>query len=175
MKHNKLYLLVAGIVLFSMVLAACAPEVSQPIATEVPEVSLPIATLEEPVATEEPTEEPVATDEPTEVPVAPAYEGMVYAAPNCDYGGILKSIEAVDELTVKFTMCVPDPAFPAKAAFSAFQIYPSEYLESTGGGGDLVDHPVGTGPFVFEAWNRGENVTLTRFDGYWGEPAKAAH
>ncbi|OGO60173.1 MAG: peptide ABC transporter substrate-binding protein, partial [Chloroflexi bacterium RBG_19FT_COMBO_47_9] len=88
--------------------------------------------------------------------------------------GILKSIEAVDELTVKFTMCVPDPAFPAKAAFSAFQIYPSEYLESTGGGGDLVDHPVGTGPFVFEAWNRGENVTLTRFDGYWGEPAKAA-
>ena len=174
MKHNKLYLLVAGIVLFSMVLAACAPEVSQPIATEVPEVSLPIATLEEPVATEEPTEEPVATEEPTEVPVAPAYEGMVYAAPNCDYGGILKSIEAVDELTVKFTMCVPDPAFPAKAAFSAFQIYPSEYLESTGGGGDLVDHPVGTGPFVFEAWNRGENVTLTRFDGYWGEPAKAA-
>jgi ABC-type transport system substrate-binding protein len=174
MKHNKLYLIVAGLVLFSMVLAACAPEVSQPIATEVPEVSVPIATPEEPVATEVPTEEPVATEEPTEVPVAPAYEGMVYAAPNCDYGGIMKSIEAVDELTVKFTMCVPDPAFPAKAAFSAFQIYPSEYLESTGGGGDLVDHPVGTGPFMFEAWNRGENVTLTRFDGYWGEPAKAA-
>ena len=33
MKHNKLYLMVAGIVLFSMVLAACAPQVSNPIAT----------------------------------------------------------------------------------------------------------------------------------------------
>ena len=53
---------------------------------------------------------------------------LKFEAADCEYGGILKSIEAVDELTVKFTMCVPDPAFPAKAAFSAFQIVPSEYL-----------------------------------------------
>jgi ABC-type transport system substrate-binding protein len=95
-------------------------------------------------------------------------------APDCDYGGILKSIEAVDELTVRFTMCVPDPAFPAKAAFSAFQIYPAEYLEATGGTGDLVEQPIGTGPFMLEAWNRGENVVLQRYDDYWGEPAAAA-
>src|SRR5690554_1254490 len=48
------------------------------------------------------------------------------------YSGNFQSIEAVDELTVKFTLCNPDPAFPSKVAFSAFQIYPSEYLESTG-------------------------------------------
>lgn len=90
---------------------------------------------------------------------------------SCDYGGILRSIEAVDPLTVVFTTCVPDPSFPAKAAFSSFQIYPSEYLESTGGGGELVEHPIGTGPYMFEAWNRGDSVVLTRFDGYWGEPA----
>jgi ABC-type transport system substrate-binding protein len=115
--------------------------------------------------TEAPAEEPTAE--------APAYEGMMVEAPDCDYGGIIKSIEAVDELTVKFTMCVPDPAMPAKAAFSAFQIYPAEYLESTGGGGTLVEAPVGTGPYMLEAWNRGENVTLQRFDDYWGEPAVA--
>jgi ABC-type transport system substrate-binding protein len=98
---------------------------------------------------------------------------LKFEAPDCDYGGLIRSIEAVDELTVRFTMCSPDPAMPAKAAFSAFQIHPSEYLESTGGGGDLVDNPIGTGPYRLEAWNRGENVTLQRFDDYWGEPALA--
>ncbi len=65
-----------------------------------------------------------------------------YAAVNCDYGGEIKSIEAVDDLTVKFTLCSSDVAFPSKVAFSAFQIHPSEYLESTGGGGDaLIEQP----------------------------------
>src|SRR4030065_345436 len=77
---------------------------------------------------EEPTEEPMA--EPTEEMMA--FEGMKVEAPDCDYGGILKSIEAVDAYTVVFTTCVPDPGFPAKAAFSAFQIQSSAYLESPG-------------------------------------------
>jgi len=166
MKHKPLYVLGVVLVVFSMLLSACA---QQSVAT----TEAPPPPTEAPPPTEVPPTEPPP---PTEVPATeapPTYEGMKYEAPNCDYGGILKSIEAVDELTVKFTMCVPDPAFPAKAAFSAFQIIPAEYLESTGGGGDLVDNPVGTGPFMFEAWNRGENVTLQRFDDYWGEPAKA--
>ncbi len=54
------------------------------------------------------------------------------------YTGQFASIEAVDELTVKFTLCYPDPAFPSKVAFAAFAIQSSEYLEQTGGGGDLV-------------------------------------
>ena len=100
-----------------------------------------------------------------------AFEGMKVEAPDCDYGGVLKSIEAVDAYTVVFTTCVPDPGFPAKAAFSAFQIQSSDYLEATGGGGDLVSAPVGTGPYKLESWNRGESVVLSRFDDYWGEPA----
>ncbi len=55
---------------------------------------------------------------------------MTHSAPDCDYGGLMKSIEAVDEFTVKFTMCSPDPAFLAKIAFSSFGIQPKEYLES---------------------------------------------
>ena len=170
MKHKTLYTLLALVLLASMILAACAP--TAPATTEAPPA--PVVTeapTEVPVATEAPTEVPVATEEPIEAP--PAYEGMMYEAPDCNYGGIIKSIEAVDEFTVKFTMCVPDPAMPAKAAFSAFQIHPSEYLEATGGGGDLVEKPIGTGPFMLESWNRGESVVLTRFDDYWGEKALA--
>jgi peptide/nickel transport system substrate-binding protein len=33
-------------------------------------------------------------------------------------------------------------------------------------------HPTGTGPFQFESWERGQKVTLKRYDGYWGEKAK---
>ena len=33
-------------------------------------------------------------------------------------------------------------------------------------------HPTGTGPFQFESWERGNQVTLSRFDDYWGEAAK---
>jgi peptide/nickel transport system substrate-binding protein len=30
------------------------------------------------------------------------------------------------------------------------------------------DHPVGTGPYAFEAWNKGEQIVVHRFDHYWG-------
>jgi peptide/nickel transport system substrate-binding protein len=29
-------------------------------------------------------------------------------------------------------------------------------------------HPVGTGPFQFDSWDKGEQVVVRRFDGYWG-------
>ncbi|NIO07690.1 MAG: peptide ABC transporter substrate-binding protein, partial [Deltaproteobacteria bacterium] len=69
---------------------------------------------------EEPTE---VMEEPTEVMEEPmAFEGMSVAAPSCDYGGKISSIEAVDEFTVVFNLCKPDPAFLAKAAFTPFGV-----------------------------------------------------
>jgi peptide/nickel transport system substrate-binding protein len=32
-------------------------------------------------------------------------------------------------------------------------------------------HPVGSGPFAFEAWHQGEQVVVRRFERYWGKPA----
>jgi ABC-type transport system substrate-binding protein len=97
---------------------------------------------------------------------------MTYSAGSCDYGGEFASIEALDQRTVRFTLCYPDPAFPSKAAFASYAIFPSEYLEATGGGGDLILHPIGTGPFRLERWDLGNEIVLTRFDDYWGEPAR---
>lgn len=88
----------------------------------------------------------------------------------CDGDTNIQSIEAVDELTVKFTLCNPDPALPSKVAFSAHAIYPTELLESTGGGGDeLLNNPIGTGPYRLENWERGESITMTAFEDYWGD------
>lgn len=90
----------------------------------------------------------------------------------CAYGGIIKDIVAVDDLTVRFDLCVPDPAFPAKAAFSAFQIQSADYLESTGGGGELIEKPVGTGPYMMKEWRRGDQLILEANPNYWGDAAK---
>ena len=104
-------------------------------------------------------------------------EPMVLAAPNCDYGGIVSSIEAVDEFTVVFNLCRPDPSFVSKMGFSVFGIYPREWLEYEAKADTAADvrlrSPVGTGPYMIGAWTAGENVTFTRNDNYWGEPAKA--
>ena len=108
---------------------------------------------------------------PHHVSKAQEFSPMVFAADNCDYGGEFSKIEALDALTVKFTLCTPDPAFPSKVAFSAFSINDADYLESTGGGGDLVDKPNGTGPYMLTEWKRGDSITYSRFEGYWGTPA----
>jgi ABC-type transport system substrate-binding protein len=72
-----------------------------------------------------------------------------YEAPDCEYGGLVKSIEAVDETTVKFTMCAPDPAFPSKVAFSSVGIHSAKHLEETGGK-PLED--AGHGPYKGQEW-----------------------
>jgi ABC-type transport system substrate-binding protein len=116
-----------------------------------------------------------ATEAP-EATAAPFGEPLKVAAPNCDYGGKISSIEATDQYTVVFTMCKPDPAFLAKVAFVPFAIYPQEWLEANANEANketLLSAPVGTGPYMIESWNRGDSVNLTRFDGYWGTPAIA--
>ncbi|MDD2921216.1 MAG: ABC transporter substrate-binding protein [Anaerolineales bacterium] len=100
-----------------------------------------------------------------------AFKAVKVEAPNCDYGGEFKSIEAVDELTVKVTLCVPDPAFPSKIAFTSFAIQPADYLTFTGGNGALLEKPIGTGPYYVSNWVRGDQLVFKAFPDYWGEKA----
>ncbi|MFQ5972949.1 MAG: ABC transporter substrate-binding protein, partial [Alphaproteobacteria bacterium] len=100
---------------------------------------------------------------------ASAFTGKSVSAPDCEYGGKIKSIEATDELTVTFTLCKSDPAFLAKAAFTPFGIQPEEHLAATGGGGAILESPVGTGPWKLEKWSRGDSIIFKRFEDYWGE------
>lgn len=101
------------------------------------------------------------------------FEPTALNAPDCDYGGKISSIEAVDELTVVFNLCKPDPAFLAKVAFTPFGIQPSEWIAETGGSGDLLEMPIGTGAYRVDEWSRGDSIIYKRFDDYWGEPAIA--
>ncbi len=146
MKRRNFVVVFSCLVVMAMLLAACGK--ATPVATEAPA-----------------TEAPVATE-------AVAYEPMVVAAENCDYGGEIKSIEAIDEFTVKFTLCNPDPAFPSKVAFSVFAIQDKDYLDANSGDSvKLSDAPNGTGPYKVVAWNRGDSIVYVANDSYWGDKA----
>ena len=142
-----------------MLLVACTPTVP---ATEAPQ------------PTEVPAEAPIEAPEvsPTEAPAASGYEALTVKA-DCASGSTIGEIAAVDELTVKFTLCRPDPAFLSKASFIAFGIQPREHLEATAANKELLENPIGTGPWQLSSWERGDNMSFKRFDDYWGEPAKA--
>jgi ABC-type transport system substrate-binding protein len=135
------------VLLLSLTLAACA--------TATPEPDEPAAPA--------PTE-PAEPDEPME-----EFVGDSVSAGTCDYGGKILNITATDRYTVQWDLCKPDPAFPAKVAFTPFGIQPKEHLEASGGA--PLDNPIGTGPWKLEDWARGESITFSRNDDYWGEKA----
>jgi len=89
----------------------------------------------------------------------------------CQPGDYIQEIAAVDEYTVRFTLCKPDPAFIAKAAFEPFAIQPRAWIEANGGSGQLLERPIGTGAYKLDRWDRGSQLVYTRFDEYWGTPA----
>lgn len=102
-----------------------------------------------------------------------AFEAITYdESAQCGtagYEGNVAKLEAVDELTFRLTLCRPDAAIPKKVAFSSLQIVPQEYLDETGGTGDLVEQPIGTGPYKLEAWERGSQIVLSANEDYWGD------
>ncbi|HEX5994231.1 MAG TPA: ABC transporter substrate-binding protein [Jiangellales bacterium] len=93
--------------------------------------------------------------------------------------------EATDEFTAVITLTSPSSAFLSAMAMPAFTIASPKAL--TEGNADQVsgteespsfegtfgyENPAGTGPFKFDSWERGSQLTLVRNDDYWGEPAK---
>jgi ABC-type transport system substrate-binding protein len=157
MLKNKRWLLV-GVIAAMLVMAACAAPT--PTTTEAPATAAPVVT--EAPATAAPTEAP---------PAGPVGDCAAQTAEGAT--SPIESIVASDDHTVVFTLCNPDPAFLNKIAIASMGVYSAAQLESTGGSGELLEKPLGTGPYVVSDWKRGESITLTRNDSYWGDKAKA--
>ena len=172
----------AGFVVASMiallVLAACGPEaatpttVVQPTNTSAPaaqatDTTAPAAATNTTAPEETPTEAAETTPTGTAAEIT-ATEDM-YGIAECggDYTGIMKSIEAVDATTVKFTLCASDPAFPSKIAFSSLGIQSAAHLQETGGA--PLENPMGAGPYMVQEWVRGDHLTLVPNPNYHGD------
>ncbi|HWV07398.1 MULTISPECIES: glutathione ABC transporter substrate-binding protein GsiB [Burkholderiales] len=77
----------------------------------------------------------------------------------------ISKIEAVDDLTAKFTLKEPFAPFVNSLAHPSGVIISPAALKQYGK--DIVQHPVGTGPFKFVEWKPSDYMKVAKFDGYW--------
>ncbi|HTO83825.1 MAG TPA: ABC transporter substrate-binding protein [Methylomirabilota bacterium] len=89
---------------------------------------------------------------------------------------IVDSIDSIDTQgadTVVLHLKHPDPTLAAGLATFNTAILPQKLYEATPGSTDeekakaFAEKPVGTGPFVFDSWQRGTEMVLKRNPNYW--------
>ncbi|HSR22128.1 MAG TPA: ABC transporter substrate-binding protein [Candidatus Eisenbacteria bacterium] len=97
----------------------------------------------------------------------------VPANPHADYWAPVQSVDVVDDHTVKVTLKQFSDGFLFHMGQGSGSIVPkSTRLATTSPPATgLATNPVGTGPFKFVSWNRGDSLTLVRNDDYWGPRA----
>lgn len=97
-------------------------------------------------------------------------EDMPYA--EFTFDGITK-VEAIDDYTVKITLEKPSAPFLANLAMGlAAPIVSPEAVKKYGD--KFIENPVGTGPYKFVKWEKGQQIELAAFDGYWGDKPQMA-
>jgi peptide/nickel transport system substrate-binding protein len=81
------------------------------------------------------------------------------------------TVKAKDEYTVEIVRTKPMSAFIAALASTYAGIMSPTAIKKFGVQ-DTPRNPIGTGPFVFEKAEKGNQASMTAFDGYWnGRPA----
>ena len=78
-----------------------------------------------------------------------------------------ESVEKIDDYTVKITTPEPDALFLRLMA-DYWAMIPPQYYEEVGEEG-FVEHPMGTGPFMFVEWVKGDHITMEANPNYWRE------
>lgn len=79
--------------------------------------------------------------------------------------------EAVDEYTVDVTTEAPDPVLPNRLYFS-----PIPNMNQVKERPDsLPTEPIGTGPYSFVEWEKGQHIRLTANPDWWGHSADDAY
>ena len=90
-----------------------------------------------------------------------------------DRYNIAKSVEKVDDYTVKVTTEGPKPLLLV-TMWDFWSIIPGKYMDEVGVTG-FEQKPVGTGPFMFDEWAKGDHITYKANPNYWqAELPKAA-
>jgi len=80
--------------------------------------------------------------------------------------GMIDKAEALDEHTLRLTLKYPYAPFLANLAMGiSAPICSPTALEELGA--DYGDHPCGTGPFIFERWDKDQQIVLVANEDYW--------
>jgi peptide/nickel transport system substrate-binding protein len=81
----------------------------------------------------------------------------------------LKEIEAVDATTVKVTLTRPSAPFIMALSWTTAGMVSPAAADKLGNEYKSITHPIGTGPYLFKERKKGESVTVTLNDKYWGK------
>ena len=84
--------------------------------------------------------------------------------------GNVKAVEVVDPHTVEFVLKEPRASFLAVLAAGAASVVSPTAVKKFGA--DYALTPVGTGPFKYASWDRGQRVVLDKNPSYWRFPVK---
>jgi peptide/nickel transport system substrate-binding protein len=99
----------------------------------------------------------------------PAYKLGKYPFANYFFGNV-KAVEVLSDERVAFLLNEPRASFLAVLTAGAASIVsPTAVMKW---GPDYPTHPVGTGPFRFASWDRGQRVVLEKNPTYWKHPVK---
>ncbi len=86
------------------------------------------------------------------------------------FNDLLKSIEKVDDHTVKFTLTRPESPFLRDLAMPFTSIYSAEYADQllkAGKTAELNSKPIGTGPFILTRYAKDAQVRYKANPDYW--------
>ncbi|WP_323014086.1 ABC transporter substrate-binding protein [Devosia sp.] len=82
---------------------------------------------------------------------------------------LVQKVEALDDLTVRFTLSQPHASFARQSKY--LYIMSRAYYEAAGDTG-FATKPVGSGPYRLTEWVKDDRMVLEAFPDYWGgEPA----
>ncbi len=91
-----------------------------------------------------------------------------------DMPNLVKSVEKVDERTVRFNLNVPEAPFIANLGMDFASIHSAEYADKMAKAGtpEKLDlEPVGTGPFQLVAYQKDATIRYKAHPDYWGGKA----
>jgi len=84
----------------------------------------------------------------------------------------VEDIEVAGEYLIKLHMKMPMGVMLYNLSdFNTGGMVSPLVLESLGEG-ESYEFPVGTGPYKFTRWDKGEQIVMEKVEDYWGEPAK---
>ena len=87
---------------------------------------------------------------------------------------LIKSVEKVDDLTVKFALNRPEAPMIANLGMDFASVLSKEYADAmlkAGTPEQLNQQPIGTGPFKFVAYQKDAVIRYKAHDGYWAGKA----
>jgi ABC-type transport system substrate-binding protein len=81
----------------------------------------------------------------------------------------IEEVVAVDETTLELRLATPNPALVDALSWTTSGIVSPESFEKSGNKYTTIVNPVGTGPYEFTNYRKGDSLEFTRFEDYWGE------